>query len=72
MDTICRHCDELIVGEAYRVTSEDEGIIMLDMIVCHLCFMEAKKLGLHAEAIASESDSPSVRNLSNHNPRLGV
>jgi len=72
MDTICRHCDELIVGEAYRVTSEDEGIIMLDMIVCHLCFVEAKKLGLHAEAIAMESDRSSAHNHSKHGPRLGV
>jgi hypothetical protein len=72
MDTICRHCDELIVGEAYRVTSEDEGIIMLDMIVCHLCFLEAKKLGLHAEAIAIPSNPSSARTHSNHGQRLGV
>ena len=56
MNTICRHCDELIVGKAYRVTSEDEGIIMLDMIVCRLCFMEARKLGLHAEVMVSRSN----------------
>jgi len=58
MHTICRHCDGLIVGKAYRVTSEDEGIIMLDMIVCHLCFMEARKLRLHAEVMASRGRHP--------------
>jgi hypothetical protein len=42
MDRICQHCGELIVGKAYRVTSEEEGITLLDMIVCSLCFMEAK------------------------------
>ena len=25
-DRICQHCGELIVGNAYRVTSEEEGI----------------------------------------------
>lgn len=72
MHTICRHCDGLIVGKAYRVTSEDEGIIMLDMIVCHLCFMEARKLGLHAEVMVSRSNQVSARNRGNHGSRLGV
>ena len=40
---------ESIVGNAYRVTSEEEGISLLDMIVCSLCFIEAKSLRLHAE-----------------------
>ena len=72
MNTICRHCDGFIVGKAYRVTSEDEGIIMLDMIVCRLCFMEARKLGLHAEVMASRSKQVSARNRDNHGSRLGV
>jgi hypothetical protein len=29
MDRICQHCGELIVGKAYRVTSEEEGISCL-------------------------------------------
>ena len=36
MDRICQHCGELITGNAYRVTSEEEGISLLDMIVCSL------------------------------------
>src|SRR5437667_7489865 len=44
MNHTCQHCGESIVGNAYRVTSEDEGIPLLDMIVCSLCFMEAKRL----------------------------
>ena len=39
----CQHCGELIVGDAYWVTSEHEGIPLLDLIVCSLCSMEAKK-----------------------------
>ena len=62
MDRICQHCGELIVGNAYRVTSEEEGISLLDMIVCSLCFMEAKRLHLHAEEINVGSKHPSARN----------
>jgi len=57
MDRICQHCGELIVGNAYRVTSEEEGISLLDMIVCSLCFIEAKSLHLHAEESMLEQTS---------------
>ncbi len=53
MNLICEHCDEMIVGNAYRVTSEEDGIILLDMIVCSLCGMEAKRLQLHTEVLDS-------------------
>jgi hypothetical protein len=67
----CQHCGELIVGNAYRVTSEDEGITLLDMIVCSLCFMAAKRLGLHAEEINVRSKQvASARNRVSHRPRL--
>ena len=33
-DLICEHCCDLIVGNAYRVTSEEAGITLLDIIVC--------------------------------------
>ena len=43
---ICEHCGELYHGRAYRVTSEEDGILLLDMIVCHSCSIEARRLGL--------------------------
>jgi RNase P subunit RPR2 len=43
---VCEHCDELYQGTAYRVTSEEDGVILLDMIVCHSCSIEARRLGL--------------------------
>jgi hypothetical protein len=58
MKRSCQHCGELIVGSAYRVTSEDEGITLLDMIVCFLCFMAAKRLRLHAEEISGRTKIP--------------
>jgi hypothetical protein len=43
MNHTCQHCGELIVGNAW--------LRVLDMVVCSLCFMEAKRLHLHAEEI---------------------
>ena len=61
-DRICQHCGKLNLGNAYRVTSEEEGINLLDMIVCSLCFIEAKSLHLHAEKINVRSKEASARN----------
>ena len=72
MDHRCQHCGELIVGNAYRVTSEDQGITLLDMVVCSLCFMEAKRLHLHAEEITTGSKQASARNRGSHGSRLGI
>jgi len=43
---ICEHCGELYQGRAYRVRSEEDGILLLDMIVCYSCSIEARRLGL--------------------------
>ena len=51
MEFICRHCDRLTVGAPYRVVSVDENVVLLDMIVCHSCYVQARDLGLHAEEI---------------------
>ena len=68
----CQHCGELIVGDAYWVTSEHEGIPLLDLIVCSLCSMEAKRLGLHTEEINARNKQVLARNRGNHPPRLGI
>ena len=44
MNQTCQHCGGSIVRNAYRVTSEEAGITLLDMIVCSPCFEEAKRL----------------------------
>ena len=54
MSMLCRHCDELIIGSAYRVTSEEGGVTLLNMIVCGACAFEAKCLQLHTEEITTE------------------
>ena len=72
MDRICQHCGESIVGNAYRVMSEEQGITMLDMIVCSLCFMEAKRLHLRAEEINLRGKQTSARNRGSHSSRLEI
>jgi hypothetical protein len=51
MKFFCRRCDDFRNGQPYRVFSEDEGEILLDMMVCLSCFQEARELGLHAEPL---------------------
>jgi hypothetical protein len=72
MNQNCQHCGELIVGDVYRVTSEDQGITLLDLVVCALCSMEAKRLRLHTEEINVRSKQVSERNRVSHRPRLHV
>jgi hypothetical protein len=72
MNRVCQHCGELIVGNTYRVTSEEDGITLLNMVVCSLCSMEAKRLRLHTEEINVGSKHPSARNRGSHRSRLGI
>jgi hypothetical protein len=69
MDYTCQHCGGPIVGNAYRVTSEDQGVTLLDMVVCSLCFEEAKRLHLHAEEVDIRSKQTSARNRRVHQQR---
>ena len=62
MKRSCEHCGELIVSNAYRVTSEEGSISLLNLVVCSLCFIEAKRLGLHAEEISISRNPSSERN----------
>ena len=72
MKQSCQHCGELIVGDAYWVTSEHEGVTLLDLIVCSLCSMEAKRLGLHTGQINVRSKQVSNRNRRSHRTAVGI
>jgi len=72
MNRVCQHCGELIVGNAYRVTSDEDGMTLLNMVVCSLCSMEAKRLRLHTEEINVRSKHASARNRGSHRSRLGI
>lgn len=47
----CDRCAEYFIGNSYRVTSEADGTILLDMLVCYGCCLEASELGLDTESI---------------------
>jgi hypothetical protein len=57
----CKHCGVLISGKAYRVTSEEAGVKLLDMIVCHSCFVVAQRLGLRTEEMNRAAPVPESR-----------
>jgi hypothetical protein len=53
---ICDHCAVPILNnKAYRVQTEDSGVILLDMIVCYACNLQAQDLGLKTDEIRKPS-----------------
>jgi hypothetical protein len=51
-DSTCDHCEgTLLNNKAYRVRSHDDGLILLDMVVCYACNLEAKNLGLKSDEL---------------------
>ena len=55
---ICQHCGAPFVDSPYRVKSEESGVVFLDLIVCHGCYVQARELGLRAEEIGVRYRSP--------------
>jgi hypothetical protein len=45
MEFVCRRCTRF-TKTPYRVTTEDGGVILLNMLVCPSCARLAKSLGL--------------------------
>ncbi len=60
MNRTCQYCREEIAGSAYHVTSESEGVILLDMIVCAACAAVAEGLELRTQKITPEWPESSV------------
>jgi hypothetical protein len=54
MSNICDHCDETLTGNGYRVISEEDGVELLNMVVCASCAAVAKSLLLHTEEITPD------------------
>jgi hypothetical protein len=46
MEFVCRRCNHTTKQKPYRVTTEDGGVVMLNMLVCPSCARLAKSLGL--------------------------
>jgi hypothetical protein len=50
---LCDHCEGPLIGRAYRVISEEDGVRLLDMVVCHGCYLEARRIGLKTLELGS-------------------
>jgi hypothetical protein len=55
MGRICQHCGAPFADSPYRVRSEESGVVLLDLIVCHRCYVQARELGLYTEEIRVQS-----------------
>ena len=53
MKFVCRRCNHTTKQNRYRVTTEDAGVVLLNMIVCSSCARLAKRLGLPALKMTS-------------------
>ena len=51
-EVTCKHCEGVLLSnKAYRVWTEDSGRVLLDMVVCYACNLEAQKLGLKSDEV---------------------
>jgi hypothetical protein len=65
----CDHCEGILLNnKAYRVRTEDHGLVLLDMIVCYACNLQAKNLGLRADEVEDLNAEVelALRNTSTH------
>ena len=53
MEFVCKRCEQLTKQRPYRVTTEDGGLVLLNMLVCGSCARLAKRLGLPAVKMES-------------------
>ena len=61
MALICRRCDRTTKQELYRVTTEDAGVVLLNMLVCSSCARQAKKLGLPVVKMESAKRAEKIK-----------
>ena len=53
----CQRCQEFFFGQSYRVSSENDGEKLLDIVVCYGCYIEASRLGLETEAVETSQSA---------------
>jgi hypothetical protein len=62
MEFVCRRCTNLTT-KPYRVTTEDGGVILLNMLVCPSCARLAKSLGLPTVKVEPEKKAAETRGI---------
>jgi hypothetical protein len=53
MGTKCQRCCAQIDTTVYLVTSQEDDVVLLRMLVCRACYIEAQHIGLGAREIAN-------------------
>lgn len=51
MEFVCSRCDQIARHRLYRVTAEEDGVVMLNMLVCASCARLARRLQLNTVKI---------------------
>jgi hypothetical protein len=64
MGFICRRCDRTTKQKLYRITTEDAGVVLLNMLVCSSCARLARKLGLPAVKMESAKRAEKIKRAS--------
>jgi RNase P subunit RPR2 len=60
-NSTCDHCEGILLNKkAYRVKTHDQGLILLDMVVCYACNLEARNLGLETVDLQAIDDEPEL------------
>ena len=60
MKFVCRRCNHTTKQSLYRVTTEDAGVVLLNMIVCSSCARLARRLGLPAVKMTSTKTASNI------------
>ena len=60
MEPICRRCERITKEKLYRVTTEDAGVVVLNILVCSSCARLARALGLSTAELKSATTADSV------------
>ena len=67
----CDHCEGILLNnKRYRVRTQDHGLVLLDMVVCYACNLEAKNLGLETDELQAPDTESELT--SQNNPVLPV
>ena len=60
-NSTCDHCEGILLSKkAYRVRTHDQGLVLLDMVVCYACNLEAKNLGLETDELQAADVEPEL------------
>ena len=61
MGLICRRCDRITKQRLDHVTTEDAGVVLLNMLVCSSCARLAMKLGLPTVQMGSAKRAEKIK-----------